>query len=166
MGSFVHFWMKVVVLLKELELRQSVSAEAPCRGHGVGLEGLDVLIRVAINHSIDERIFTPFDLDILGWLVAPIGQSNVEGVKTLQGLGMLDVSMVAVGARVQWFNGFCGSECYIFVPSESLISSITIGLPRFFISIPHPLEVVPSHLRSHHIVIYDTRTCVTVLFHR
>ena len=26
-------------------------------------------------------------------------------VKTLQGLGMLDVSVVAVGARVQWFNG-------------------------------------------------------------
>ena len=26
-------------------------------------------------------------------------------VKTLQGLGMLDVSRVAVGARVQWFNG-------------------------------------------------------------
>ena len=26
-------------------------------------------------------------------------------VKTLQGLGMLDVSMVAVGTRVQWLNG-------------------------------------------------------------
>ena len=26
-------------------------------------------------------------------------------VKTLQGLGMLDVSVVAVGARVLWFNG-------------------------------------------------------------
>ena len=26
-------------------------------------------------------------------------------VKTLQGLGMLDVSMVAMDARVQWFNG-------------------------------------------------------------
>ena len=26
-------------------------------------------------------------------------------VKTLQGLGMLNMSMVAVDARVQWFNG-------------------------------------------------------------
>ena len=26
-------------------------------------------------------------------------------VKTLQGLDMLSASMVAVGARVQWFNG-------------------------------------------------------------
>ena len=26
-------------------------------------------------------------------------------VKTLQGLGMLDMSVVAVDARVQWFNG-------------------------------------------------------------
>ena len=26
-------------------------------------------------------------------------------VKTLQGLGLLDVSVVAVDARVQWFNG-------------------------------------------------------------
>ena len=58
------------------------------------------------------------------------------------------------------------ADCYIFVPSEPLISSITIGLPRFFISIPHPLEVVLSHLWSNHVVIYDTRTCFTVLFHR
>ena len=28
-----------------------------------------------------------------------------EDVKTLQGLDMLSASMVAVGARVQWFNG-------------------------------------------------------------
>ena len=28
-----------------------------------------------------------------------------SSVKTLQGLGMLDMSMVAVNARVQWFNG-------------------------------------------------------------
>ena len=31
-------------------------------------------------------------------------------VKTLQSLEMLNVSMVAVGARVQWFNWFSGSE--------------------------------------------------------
>ena len=31
--------------------------------------------------------------------------SPSPSVKTLQGLGMLDVSMVTVGARAQWFNG-------------------------------------------------------------
>ena len=30
---------------------------------------------------------------------------SAQLVKTLQGLGMLDVSVVAVGARVQWLNG-------------------------------------------------------------
>ena len=71
-------------------------------------------------------------------------------------------------------DGSCGWEklwtaqylCYVFAPSESLISSITIGLPHFFISIPHPPEAILSHLRSNHVVIYDTRTGFTVLFHR
>ena len=29
----------------------------------------------------------------------------LDYVKTLQGLGLLDVSVVAVDARAQWFNG-------------------------------------------------------------
>ena len=42
------------------------------------MEGFDVLMRVAVDHPIDKRVFAPFDLDILGWLVRPIGQANVE----------------------------------------------------------------------------------------
>ena len=39
------------------------------------------------------------DATHLGWIV-----------KTLQGLGVLSVSMIAVDARVQWFNGSVVSE--------------------------------------------------------
>ena len=42
------------------------------------MEGLDVLTRVIVDHPIDKRVFAPFDLDILGWLVTPVGQANVE----------------------------------------------------------------------------------------
>ena len=42
------------------------------------MEGFDVLTRVAVDHPIDKRVFAPFDLDILGWLVTPIGQTNVK----------------------------------------------------------------------------------------
>ena len=42
------------------------------------MEGFDVLTRVAVDHPIDKRVFAPFYLDILGWLVTPIGQANVE----------------------------------------------------------------------------------------
>ena len=62
-----------MVLFEELELGWGVSAEGASRGHGGSLEGFFVLMRVAIDHPIDERIFAPLDLDILGWLVVPIG---------------------------------------------------------------------------------------------
>ena len=42
------------------------------------MEGFDVLTRVAVDHPIDKRVFAPFDLDVLGRLVTPIGQTNVE----------------------------------------------------------------------------------------
>ena len=37
------------------------------------MEGLDVLMRITINHPIDERVFAPFDLNVLGWFVVPVG---------------------------------------------------------------------------------------------
>ena len=40
-----------------------------------------------------------------GYYALRFGEAEGMGVKTLQGLGMLDVSMDAVGARVQWLNG-------------------------------------------------------------
>ena len=43
------------------------------------MEGFDVLTRVVVDHPIDKRVFAPFDLNVLGWLVTPIGQTNVEG---------------------------------------------------------------------------------------
>ena len=43
------------------------------------MEGFDVLMRVVVDHPIDKRVFAPFDLDIFGWLVTPIGQTDVEG---------------------------------------------------------------------------------------
>ena len=38
-------------------------------------------------------------------LLVSTDDSCLDSVKTLQSLGMLNVSVVAVGARVQWFNG-------------------------------------------------------------
>ena len=42
------------------------------------MKRFDVLTRVAVDHPIDKRVFAPFDLDVLGWLVTPIGLANVE----------------------------------------------------------------------------------------
>ena len=44
-----------------------------------GLEGLDVLMRVPINHTIDEGVFSVLELDILGGLHLAGGESDVEG---------------------------------------------------------------------------------------
>ena len=41
------------------------------------MERLYVLMRVAVDHPIDERIFAPLDLNVLGWFVVPVGQANV-----------------------------------------------------------------------------------------
>ena len=54
--------------LKEFKLRWSVGAEGASGGHGSSLERLDALMRVTIDHPIDEGILPQFNLDILGWL--------------------------------------------------------------------------------------------------
>ena len=73
---------------------------------------------------------------------------------------------VRVCVVVQMHNSTQHAVCYVFVSSVSLISSITIGLPRFLYLDPHPPELIHFHLQSNPVMIHDTRTCFTVLFHR
>ena len=66
--GIVHFRMEVVLQLEEFELSWIISVEGSSGWHGSGLERLDILMGVSIDHPIDEGVFTPFDLDILGRL--------------------------------------------------------------------------------------------------
>ena len=70
-----------------------------------------------------------------------------------------------------------GEECYAFTWLNSTISSITIGLPRFFIAIPHPpispvvydLKALLSTIQglvSLYFSIGDPRTIIIVRLHQ
>ena len=48
------------------------------------------------------KLFNKVQLAVILWVEVT---QVATFVKTLQGLGMLNMSMVAVDARVQWFNG-------------------------------------------------------------
>ena len=67
-----------MVLFKELELGWGISAKGADGGHGGGLERLDILMRVTVDHPINKRVFTPFDFDVFGWFVISVGQMDVE----------------------------------------------------------------------------------------
>ena len=109
----VYLWAEVMLLLEELELGWSVSVEGTSRGHGSGLERLDVLMGITINHPIDKRIFTPYDLDVFGWLHFTSRQANVKG----------DIVCSFVQDKA-----FCWCESIIF-PSRPLVSILQcIGL--------------------------------------
>ena len=75
----VNLGMKVMVILKELELARGVSAEGSSGGEGSRLERLDVLIVVPVYHAVYQWVFTIFDFDVLGWHYLPSGEANVEG---------------------------------------------------------------------------------------
>ena len=64
--GFIYFWVEVMLSFKEFKLGGSVSAEGTGGGHGSGLERLDILMGITINHPIDKWIFAPFDFDVLG----------------------------------------------------------------------------------------------------
>ena len=44
-----------------------------------GLEGLDVLVRISVDHAVNEGVFSILKLDILGGLHLAGGEPNVEG---------------------------------------------------------------------------------------
>ena len=49
----VDFGAKVMVLLEEFELAQSVSAKGASSGEGSRLEGLNVLMMISVYHPVD-----------------------------------------------------------------------------------------------------------------
>ena len=77
--SAVDFGMEVMVVLEEFELARSVSAEGAGGREGGGLERLDVLVVVSIYHSIDQRIFAVFDLDVFCGFHLATREAYVEG---------------------------------------------------------------------------------------
>ena len=75
----VDLWMKVVVVLKKLELTRGVSTEGSGRRERGGLKGFDILMMIAVNHAVHQRVFSVFDLDILRRLHFAAWEMNVEG---------------------------------------------------------------------------------------
>ena len=71
--------MEIVVVLEEFELTRSVGAEGSCGWVWGSLEGLDVLVRVSVDHAVYEWVFTVFELDVFGGLHVAGGESDVEG---------------------------------------------------------------------------------------
>ena len=43
------------------------------------MEGLDVLVRVPIDHTVDEGVFSVLELDVFGRLHFTAGEADVEG---------------------------------------------------------------------------------------
>ena len=78
MHSAVNLRVEVVVVLEEFELTRGVSAEWSGGGEWCGLEGLNVLMRVTVNHAIYKGVFTVFELDILRRLHFAIREVDVE----------------------------------------------------------------------------------------
>ena len=74
----VNFGAEVMVFLKELELTRGVSAEGSGGWEWGSLEGLNVLMWIPIDHTIDKGVLAVFELDILGGLHFAAG-ADVEG---------------------------------------------------------------------------------------
>ena len=68
-----------MVILKEFKLAQGISAEGSGRGEGGRLEGFNVLMRVAVYHSVYQRVLAIFNLDVFCWLEFAAWEMNVEG---------------------------------------------------------------------------------------
>ena len=75
----VDFGTEVMVVLEKFELTRGVGAEGSCRWEWSGLERLNVLMGVPVDHAVDEGIFSILQLDILGRLHLAAGESDVEG---------------------------------------------------------------------------------------
>ena len=75
----VNFRVEVMVVLKDFELTRGVSVEGSGRWEWGGLEGLDVLMRVPVDHTVYVGVFTILELDILSWLHFATGKPDVEG---------------------------------------------------------------------------------------
>ena len=67
-----------MVVLEEFELTRSVSAEWSRGGEGGGLEGLNVLMGVTIDHTLYQGVFAKLKLDILGGFHLTAREMNVE----------------------------------------------------------------------------------------
>ena len=75
----VDFRSEVVVFLKELKLSGGVSMERSGRWERGGLERFDILMGVPVNHTINKRVFTVLQLDVLRRFHLATRESNVEG---------------------------------------------------------------------------------------
>ena len=75
----VDFGAEVMVVLEEFELTRGVGAEGSGGGIWGGLERLDVLMRVPVDHTINVGVFAVLEFDILGGLHLATGESDVEG---------------------------------------------------------------------------------------
>ena len=76
--SAIDLWVEIVVIFEELELTQGVSAERSGGREGGGLEGLNVLMGVAVYHAVYEGVFAKFKLDVLGGLQFSARETDVE----------------------------------------------------------------------------------------
>ena len=75
----VDLGAEVMVIFEELELAQGISAEGSGRWEWGGLEGLDVLMRVPVDHAVHQGVFTILELDILGRFHFAAREPDVEG---------------------------------------------------------------------------------------
>ena len=75
----INFGVEVMVVLEEFELTRGVSVEGSGRGEWGSLEGLDVLMRVPVDHPVYEGVFAVLEFDILGRLHFAAGKMDVEG---------------------------------------------------------------------------------------
>ena len=75
----VDFGVEIMVVLKKFELTRSVGTEGSCGWMWGSLEGLDVLMRVPVDHAIHKGVFAILELNILGGLHLTARESDVEG---------------------------------------------------------------------------------------
>ena len=68
-----------MVVFKEFELPRSVSAERAGGWEWSGLEGLNVLMWIPVNHTIDKGVLTILELDIFGGFHLATGELDVKG---------------------------------------------------------------------------------------
>ena len=75
----VDFGAEVMVVLEEFELTRGVGVKGSGRWEWGSLEGLDILMRVPVNHTIYEGVFAILKLDVLGRFHFIAGEMDVEG---------------------------------------------------------------------------------------